>query len=199
MRPRPAGHATGPPPARRLPVVSGRAVTVDLHRDALARVADPVADDLGVHPGVQRERGVGVPDVVQPDPANASEIHQPVEAASDSVRVQPSTVGVAHELAVRGVVVRTEGVTLVVEARYLRAGGEVAFGTGAVQALRRSPRDSVSAFGTIEVKAPPIPQARRGAWRSRRPDEPDPGTASEIRERASGDDLLTSTITVSSE
>jgi hypothetical protein len=41
-------------------------VAVDLDRDALVRVADPVIEDLGVHPAVEGERRTGVPDVVQP-------------------------------------------------------------------------------------------------------------------------------------
>jgi hypothetical protein len=40
-------------------------VPVDLHGDPLVGVPDPVADDLGVDAAVQRERGVGVADVVK--------------------------------------------------------------------------------------------------------------------------------------
>jgi hypothetical protein len=50
----------------RFPVAARRAVPVDLHRDALVRVADAVADDLCVDAAIQRERRVGVADVVQP-------------------------------------------------------------------------------------------------------------------------------------
>lgn len=46
-------------------------VLVHLHRERHAGVAEPFADDLDRNTGLEEESGVGVTQVVQPDPAQA--------------------------------------------------------------------------------------------------------------------------------
>src|SRR5205085_12311576 len=71
-----------------LPILTCGSVSVDLKGHAQVRVADAVADDLRCDTAIQRQRGVGVPDVVQSDPAYSGQIDLPVESASDRVCVQ---------------------------------------------------------------------------------------------------------------
>jgi hypothetical protein len=85
-------------------VMARRAVPVDLNRDALVRVPDPVAGDLCVDAAVQRERRVGVPDVVQPDPSHPREVNQPVEAPGHGAacRRRPSSYRISLLCALSG-------------------------------------------------------------------------------------------------
>lgn len=95
--------------------MAGRAVTVDLHRDPLVGVPNPVTDDLRVNTAVQCERCVGMPDVVQPDAPDTCEVHEPVEPPGHGIGVQTTSVLVPHQLAVSEVVAAPERGPLVVE------------------------------------------------------------------------------------
>ena len=60
---------------------------VDLKGVRHVGVSDPIAHDFRIHPGVQGQRGVGMPNVVQPDAGYAGSVDQAVEPARDGVRM----------------------------------------------------------------------------------------------------------------
>lgn len=72
----------------RLAVVSGRTVAVDLRSDIDVGVAEPVAEEFQVDAGVERERGIRVANVVEPDPRDASSVGKPVEHPGDGLWVR---------------------------------------------------------------------------------------------------------------
>jgi hypothetical protein len=50
----------------------GDGVGVDVQGHGHGRVAEPFADDLGMHPGLEGQGGVGVTQVVETDPGKPS-------------------------------------------------------------------------------------------------------------------------------
>jgi hypothetical protein len=62
-------------------------VGVDLLRDALVGVPQPVGDDLAVDAEIAGKGGVGVAHIVQPDPPHSGLVDKSVEPAGDRVRV----------------------------------------------------------------------------------------------------------------
>ncbi len=67
-------------------------MALHLQRERGRGVAEPLADDLLEDPCLQRRRGVGVPDVVEPDPREAGGIAVLVEQRGDGVGVQRPSV-----------------------------------------------------------------------------------------------------------
>ncbi len=53
-------------------------MAVDLERDSRVGVADPITKDLGLDAGVERQRRVRMPHIVEPNPPGASCIDEAV-------------------------------------------------------------------------------------------------------------------------
>jgi hypothetical protein len=65
-------------------------------------VAEPVAEDFQVDACVEREGGIGVANVVEPDPRDAGSVGKPVEHPGDGLWVRCPAVRVAEDAVVFG-------------------------------------------------------------------------------------------------
>ncbi len=84
---------------------------VGLQEEANIRMADAVADHLGVYSGFERTRGVGVPQIVERDPRWSRRCRETVETLPDGVRVWWAAI-LEREDVVTGVVVAAESVAI---------------------------------------------------------------------------------------
>ena len=91
----------GRDPRCRVLLHRGDCVAVGVERDRDRCVPEPLLDDLRMHAGLERERRVGVPQVVQPDLRQPGVAHVVVERSRERPRLDRRPVLAAEDEIVR--------------------------------------------------------------------------------------------------